>query len=402
MTVELGFAPERVDLPAHVCLFTIGPHDVSALAAFVRLGLDRPDEAIILTGPAGVPAALRSQVETELRRGLEAATRAHRLVLVDGERDADMFLMKLIAAVRQRVRDGAQRVRVLGRVGWDVGGWPAPEDQLWIETSLGAAAGELPVVFVCSFDVTNLPGPALLYSGLEAHPLISVNGHLVKNPAVLDRESLMAQRLIRLPWLRSEPAASPQPHGTHACAFFMDRDEEYATLLPLLRDALSADEAAVHIVDPERRDDHLRRLANAGFDTPRLVSRGHMEIHDWRDTYLIDGRFDPDRMLSTLRELLASHPGEVQLIADMAWALSRSPGVEALVEYESRINETMPRSGDTVICTYDSARFPGAVALDILRAHPVVILAGVAQENHLYSPPTTLVPELRARIHTAG
>jgi hypothetical protein len=35
--------------------------------------------------------------------------------------------------------------------------------------------------------------------------------------------------------------------------------------------------------------------------------------------------------------------------------------------------------------------------LDILRAHPVVILGGVLQDNGLYTPPGMLIDELKAR-----
>jgi hypothetical protein len=95
--------------------------------------------------------------------------------------------------------------------------------------------------------------------------------------------------------------------------------------------------------------------------------------------------------------MLSRRGGGTRLIADMGWALGPVLGVEALVEYEARINESLPAYGDTLICTYDSTRFTGATLLDILRAHPVVILGGYPQENGLYTPPVALLDELRNR-----
>jgi hypothetical protein len=72
-------------------------------------------------------------------------------------------------------------------------------------------------------------------------------------------------------------------------------------------------------------------------------------------------------MTAMLGDVLSKRSGGVRLVADMSWALGRAPGVDALVEYEARFNESMPRQSDTVICTYDSARFAAATMLDILR-----------------------------------
>jgi hypothetical protein len=81
----------------------------------------------------------------------------------------------------------------------------------------------------------------------------------------------------------------------------------------------------------------------------------------------------------------------------MEWALEERPGVEKLVEYESRLNEVLPDSGDVVVCTYDLNRFDASVIMDVLRIHPMVILGGYIQENPFYRDPTHFLKELRQR-----
>ena len=71
--------------------------------------------------------------------------------------------------------------------------------------------------------------------------------------------------------------------------------------------------------------------------------------------------------------------------------------MEDIVEYESRLNYTLPNYSDPVICTYDLSRFSAGVAMDILRTHPMVILGGVLQENPLYVPPDEFLEELKER-----
>jgi hypothetical protein len=51
------------------------------------------------------------------------------------------------------------------------------------------------------------------------------------------------------------------------------------------------------------------------------------------------------------------------------------------IEYERRLNQVLPRYPDPVICTYDARRMGAGIALDVLRTHPVAIVAGVPQEN---------------------
>ncbi len=84
-------------------------------------------------------------------------------------------------------------------------------------------------------------------------------------------------------------------------------------------------------------------------------------------------------------------------IGHMEWALEDLPGVEDLVEYEARLNYMLPRYDDPVICVYDLSRFSGAVVVDILRTHPMVIIGGTLQENPFYVPPDEFLQHLRER-----
>jgi len=81
----------------------------------------------------------------------------------------------------------------------------------------------------------------------------------------------------------------------------------------------------------------------------------------------------------------------------MEWALLDKPGVEDLVEYETRLNYVLPKYNDTVICAYDLSKFGAGVVMDVLRTHPVVIVGGLLQENPFFVPPDQFLLELRER-----
>jgi hypothetical protein len=90
----------------------------------------------------------------------------------------------------------------------------------------------------------------------------------------------------------------------HICAFFNNRDDEYRVLLPFIKDGLECGEKAVHTVDPQRRDEHLRRLTSAGIDVIAAGRSGQFELHTWTGTHLRNGRFDPDKTLALFEEVV--------------------------------------------------------------------------------------------------
>ena len=192
-----------------------------------------------------------------------------------------------------------------------------------------------------------------------------------------------------------------QPHR-HVCAFFHSRDEEYQVLLPFIKEGIERGEKAFHIVDPKLQDNHRQRLGTAGLNTAELEHKKQLEVCLWADAYLrSDGRFDQNDMLSFIQGVLRSGKADgfplTRLIAHMEWSLEDSPGVNDIMEYESRLNDVLPKFDDPVLCTYDLARFDAATIMDILRVHPMVIIGGILQVNPFYVSPAEYVAELRAR-----
>src|SRR5260370_105851 len=139
----------------------------------------------------------------------------------------------------------------------------------------------------------------------------------------------------------------------HVCAFLHSPDEEYRVLLPFIKEGFERGEKAFHIVDPKLRAEHALRLASAGIDVEAAEKSGQFELRNWADAYLRDGHFDQDRMLALIQEVLdggIEHGFALtQLVAHMESALEDLPGVDDLVEYETRLNYVLPRYKDPVI-----------------------------------------------------
>jgi len=187
----------------------------------------------------------------------------------------------------------------------------------------------------------------------------------------------------------------------HICALFNSLVEEHRVLRSFITDGFDEGEKAVHIVDPELREEHLMRLGEAGIDVEEALGSGQLELRLWQDTYLRGDRFDQDAMLALIEEVLQSGTVAgslpIRLLAHMEWSLLDKPGVEDLLEYETRLNYVCPKYDHPVICTYDLSKFGASVTMDIMRTHPVVIIGGVLQENPFFVPPEQFLLELRER-----
>jgi hypothetical protein len=197
-----------------------------------------------------------------------------------------------------------------------------------------------------------------------------------------------------------ELAGAPLGDCRHVCAFFITPDDEYRTLLPFVRDGLDHGERGVQVI-PRARTDHLGRLRAVGIDVQSALDSGQLEVRHSEDTYLRNGHFDPDTMLSRLPGLLEEGRklgfSRTRLVAHAEFVLAEEGDSRAFVEYEARLNHVLPNFPDVVICSYDLGQVGAAAAMDALRTHPMVIIAGVLRRNPFYVTPEEFIVELRRR-----
>jgi MEDS: MEthanogen/methylotroph, DcmR Sensory domain len=187
----------------------------------------------------------------------------------------------------------------------------------------------------------------------------------------------------------------------HICAFFSDDNEEYRVLLPFIREGLECGDKAIHVVNPEQREEHLRRLASAGIDSAVAQHTGQLEIKINTEAYLCDGKFDQDQMIETFQALASGNaPGGFPLsriVCRMDWVVGDKSRLENVIEFESRVNDVWNRHDDAVICTYHLSQFRGDAVIDIMRTHPMVIIGGILQQNPFFVPPDDFLREFRQR-----
>lgn len=148
-------------------------------------------------------------------------------------------------------------------------------------------------------------------------------------------------------------AGSVLDRDRHVCAFFHNKDDEYQVLLPFVKEGFQEGHRAFHIVDPAHREKHLQRLREAGIDVSEAIGSGQLEVRRWEDAYLREGHFDQDAMLALIEEVLNAGKAQgfslTRLVANMEWGLEDRPGVNDIVEYETRLNFILPKYDDAVV-----------------------------------------------------
>lgn len=196
-------------------------------------------------------------------------------------------------------------------------------------------------------------------------------------------------------------AGSQLTETRHVCAFFGSDDEEYRVLLPFIKDGFECGHKAVHVVNPDQRNEHMQRLVAAGIDPATAERNGQLELRTNTETYLCNGRFDKDRMLHAFEQIASGNaPGGFPLsriVCRMDWAAEGQSHITDLIEFESRVNRLWEHHDDAVICTYHLGKFGGDTVINIMRTHPMVIIGGTLHRNPFFVPPDDFLREFRER-----
>jgi hypothetical protein len=196
-------------------------------------------------------------------------------------------------------------------------------------------------------------------------------------------------------------AGSKLNQHRHVCAFFNTPEEEYRIMLPFMLEGLTHGDRVFHTTNNWVRDDCLARLRARGVDVDSAQSSGQLELRAPQETYLRGGRFNTEAMLALVQRVLDGSAdlgfAMTRLSAHVDWVVSGWSGGNDWLEYETRLNQLLPRYSDPVICTYDSNTLGAGMALDVLRTHPMVVIGGILQENPFFVPPDEFLQELKER-----
>lgn len=177
----------------------------------------------------------------------------------------------------------------------------------------------------------------------------------------------------------------------HLCLIYETKEEQFAVIVPFIRFGLERGERCVYIADENTARVVSDLLRSHGIDVDSALRSGALIIAEKQEAYLKQGYFDPDWMIRFLKkatdEAKAAGYSGLRVTGEMTWALGGDPGVERLMEYESKLNDLFLDNDIVAICQYNRSRFSPDVIRDVLRTHPLVIYGGMICRNEYYVPP---------------
>ncbi|RKD97071.1 MEDS domain-containing protein [Halopiger aswanensis] len=176
----------------------------------------------------------------------------------------------------------------------------------------------------------------------------------------------------------------------HFALIYDSPDDQFAAVVPFLRQGLERGERCVYVTDEDSVDAVRTALRDGGIDVDAAVASGALVIETFQDTYLRNGSFDVDEMMSfygdVIDETVAEYEG-FRLAAEMSWILESDVAIEETMAYESKVNALFDDEDAVAVCQYDRNRFPPEIIRDVVRVHPHLIYDDTVCHNFYYTPP---------------
>jgi hypothetical protein len=168
----------------------------------------------------------------------------------------------------------------------------------------------------------------------------------------------------------------------HAMLLYTHEGDKRRVLFEYLRAGLDKGEGAAYVSSQEPPGRIRGAMQEHGMDVEHYEGNGGLEVIDYRDWYIIDGKFDMSKTLSLWEDLLENarakgFPG-LRVAGEMACFLENRM-LEDLVAYECSLGRSLA-TPLTAICAYDLrmiAKNGGMELLvELLSSHSIAIIVG--------------------------
>ncbi len=193
--MSLGFSRDTLPIGSHVCFYYSNEDVVQQSLAFLRVGLDAPEDFCVIFADRSRFASLTAWLQEGYRGEVQAEIDRGKLALIGGSPTLDGLVSKigetLDAAIKTR---GYTRIRFLGFIGWGLPNWPDEDSLLVFESTVNEVVTAYPAVIICTYGVPKLPGTSLIYGGLRSHSLAAFEGGSFEpNPFYVPPDGYRAQ-----------------------------------------------------------------------------------------------------------------------------------------------------------------------------------------------------------------
>jgi hypothetical protein len=179
--------------------------------------------------------------------------------------------------------------------------------------------------------------------------------------------------------------------GVHICQIFSNDDERQEALLKFLVSGLQSGEQARCFSEKVNATILSEFFGNYGISYGDVMDSGAFALSGTRDIYFQNDRFDPEQMLRLLKHYYMNSMKQgfpaARVIGEMTSEIQHVSGGSRLLEYESKVSLLLREYPVTAVCQYDAREFDGAMIMDILKVHPLMVVRGSVVHNPFYIRP---------------
>ncbi len=163
----------------------------------------------------------------------------------------------------------------------------------------------------------------------------------------------------------------------HPCLIYETIDELTNSFVPYLRAGLLLGERCIYFVDENTEQFVITAMESGGFDLQSYIDKEAFLVINTKDAHVKDDYFEAQKMLSYWSHAIREAEGKgfkgLRAAAEMTWALRGHPGSDALVSYESQLNNFTSINPVSVICQYQRRKFSPEQLKGVIHAHPIVM-----------------------------
>lgn len=163
------------------------------------------------------------------------------------------------------------------------------------------------------------------------------------------------------------------PWGAHLCHFFHDRADLLSLLVPYFKAGLEHNEYCMWITaSPVRQSDAFNALSETIPQIEQYLRSGQLEILDYRNWYLRDGRLDAERLLEAWRSKSAHAQKRgfdgARVSGNPIWLETRTEW-DSFMQYEALVDQGLTDSRVIAICSYHMEKCSAQDVIDVLSNH---------------------------------
>jgi signal transduction histidine kinase len=192
--------------------------------------------------------------------------------------------------------------------------------------------------------------------------------------------------------------------GTHFCQFYETADDLAEALVPFFKAGLESNEQCMWVTsEPFRADDAMSALRSAVPDLDGRSAKGQIEIVNYEDWYVRQGRQNPDEViaswLSRKEQALSRGYAGLRITGNTFW-LERHDWAE-FAEYEEKVNTCFGDQRIIALCSYCLDRCGGREILDVVRNHQFAVVRRAGEWELIESAALKLAKEELRRANEA-